>query len=106
MEFHFYKNKLFFYAYTFSYLGKEEKEEVIQTIKDKYLKGETVGLCNKYIVDKNSNIMIVNDTVEFSIYYLCNNHEAIDSFVDYYKNKSKLNQSLEKKHKSTLYRRL
>lgn len=106
MELHFYKNRLFFYAYTFSYINMDEKEEIINIIKDKYLKVDSVNLFDKYIVDQNENIMMINDKIEFSIYYLVNNQEAMDSFLEYRKNKNKLSESVEKKHKSTLYRRL
>ncbi len=81
MEFHFFKNKLFLYTYKFSYLTTEERYEIIEIINEKYLEKQSVNIINNYIVDKNQSILMLDDTVEFTIKYLDKNNIAFKTIL-------------------------
>ncbi len=113
VEFHFFRNNLFFYTYTFPYLNLENKNEIIQMIKEKYLEGKSEDIINNfitsnlsYIVDKNKNIILYNDSIDFSIYYYCDNKKIMEKImesIDFMKVKNEIKQ---KRNKLMLYKRL
>ncbi len=76
LEFHFFNKKLFFYTYNFSDLNIEDKNEIKEIIKKKYL----VKNFN-YIIDKSNTIITLNDNVNFSISYLCNNKIILEKII-------------------------
>ena len=82
LEFHFFNDKLFFYSYVFSMNNVKDKNEIIKIIKDKY---SVKGLSDKgsnYIIDDNKNIILTNNDINFSIYYLCNPKMIKENFVE------------------------
>jgi len=106
LEFHFFENTLFFYTYTFSHLNAEDKNEIKQIIQKKYLEEKTLNLFKNYIVDKNKNIIILNENIDFSISYLCNNKIAIEKILKHIDLKKVENETMDKRYNKTLYKRL
>ena len=106
IEFHFFNDTLFLYTFTFSYLNPKEKNEIIKIINEKYLTSEYKDLFNYHIVDKNKNIIMLNDKTSFSIKYLCKNNNAFEKIIKHdksqkFKDENKLIRNLE-----ILYERL
>lgn len=106
LEFHFFNNTLFLYTYTFSYLTPKEKNNIIKIINEKYLTSQYKDLFNYHIVDKNKNIIMLNDKTSFSIKYLCKNNNAFEKIIKHdksqkFKDENKLIRNLE-----ILYERL
>jgi len=106
LEFHFLENTLFFYTYTFSHLNAEDKNEIKQIIQKKYLEEKTLNLFKNYIIDKNKNIIILNENIDFSISYLCNNKIAIEKILKHIDLKKVENETKDKRYNKTLYKRL
>ncbi len=83
-EYHFFKNSLFLYSYTFSNLSSNDKSEMLEVIQKKYFNGDSIDFKNEYIADKNSNLILVNNNdLSFSIYYLCDLKTAFDKISEY-----------------------
>jgi len=106
LEFHFCKNNLFLYTYTFSYLNLEDKNEIIQILKEKYLEGKSKDIINNYIVDKNKNIILLEDSIDFSIYYSYKNNIALEMILEYIDLKKVKDEGKKKRDKEILYKRL
>lgn len=81
LEFHFFKNKLFLYTYKFSYLSSEDRKEIIEILDEKYLEKQNVSIQNSHIEDKNHNIIMLRDNLEFSIKYLDKNSIAFKTIL-------------------------
>jgi hypothetical protein len=95
LEFHFLNDILFFYSYTFSNIKNEEKNDIIQIIKQKYLNERSYDIVNNYIVDKENNMILLNDNIRFSIYYFCDNKldlEQIQEVIYLKKGGNQINQ--------------
>jgi hypothetical protein len=78
LDMHFCNNKLFYFSYTFSYLHKQEIDELKSVILHKYLGGKSINN-DLNIKDKSDNVISVDDSLEFKINYLstkcsCYNH--------------------------------
>jgi hypothetical protein len=73
-ELHFYNNKLFFYCYTFPYLIEEDKKKIINILCEKYV-DRPIDLEKFKIVDKNDNIIFINDIVDLTVNYIAANSE-------------------------------
>lgn len=68
-EMHFFRNRLFLFTYTFPYLTKENRTEIIKLLSTKYL-SQATDLSHSKIVGKNGNEMFIQNTVDFTILYL------------------------------------
>jgi len=97
---------LFLYTYTFSYLNLEDKNEIIQILKEKYLEGKSKDIINNYIVDKNKNIILLEDSIDFSIYYSYKNNIALEMILEYIDLKKVKDEGKKKRDKEILYKRL
>lgn len=106
VEFHFYEGKLFLYTYTFSYLNKEDKAELIDVIHDKYLVNQEVELNGNYIQDESDNIILLNDKVEFMISYMKDKKLALDKISDYLSSLQDDVEVQQMRNKKILYSRL
>ena len=67
---HFVDNTLFFINYTFSYLTDKEKQLTLKIFQDKYLNTNLFDTCNKKIMDRQGNIIMVEDKTDFIINYI------------------------------------
>lgn len=103
MEFHFYKNSLFLYTYTFSYLSLEDKNEIIKIINEKYLEREYKDIINHHIVDENKSTIILNDNLDFSIKYLDKNNIAFETILKQDKFQKSKDENERKRDKEILY---
>ena len=104
VEFHFFKNDLIFYVYTFSNL--KNINEITEVIKDKYLDGKEVDIFNVNIFDKNKNRIHIRNSVYFEVYYLCYNKGYIERFLEIADNLEEKNNLEQKRNKKVLYKRL
>jgi hypothetical protein len=77
-ELHFYKNKLFFYCYTFPYLVEEDKKRIINVLCEKYVNGP-IDMEKFKIVDQHNNIIFVNDIVDLTVNYIDSRSELFTS---------------------------
>jgi hypothetical protein len=68
-EMHFFRNKLFFFNYTFSYLTSSDKAKIIEFLSKKYLH-ESVDLKMSKITDAFGNEISIHDAIDFVINYL------------------------------------
>lgn len=68
-EMHFFRNKLFLFIYTFSYLTTENRAEIVQLLSLKYL-SQTTDLNHNKIAGKNGNEIFILNSVDFTVYYL------------------------------------
>jgi hypothetical protein len=84
-ELHFYRDKLFFFNYTFPYILEEDKLEILNILCFKYL-GGGVKVEHCKIMDKNNNIIFIDDTGALSVNYLAADSEL---FTGSRKTKSK-----------------
>ena len=104
LELHFYKKKLFFYCYTFSDLKDEDKDKIIDLLKEKYLSHEKLQLNTKqdYIVDCRRNTITFHNDFDLSIKYVCNKdseffnilngHAQYESITESRKTNKKINE--------------
>lgn len=66
MQFHFYKDKLFYYECYFPYVKEVEKNKLIDLLKFKYdLKH--LDILRNYVVDKDGNILNFSNTFDSSV---------------------------------------
>jgi len=100
IEFHFFNAKLFFYSCTFSMSNVINKSEILKIIKDKYSVEGLFGNGNNYIIDEYNNIILSNNNIDFSLYYLCNTEMIKDIIGD------KVGTRKNKKNKEILYSKL
>lgn len=77
-QLHFFENRLFLCAYTYSYMGKDERIEMIKKIQAKYISVPTNYL-RQNIIDEFNNYILFNDTVDLTIYYLSLNSDFFNS---------------------------
>jgi hypothetical protein len=68
IEMHFYKNRLFFFKYIFSYAKPSERIELIKLLSKKY-QLPNVDLSSHTIYDNNQSCIYVEDYTEFTISY-------------------------------------
>jgi hypothetical protein len=106
LELHFFKNNLFLYTYTFSYLTLKEKNEIIKIIKEKYLERECKDIINYNIVDKNKNIIMLNDGVDFSIKYSRKNNIDLETILKNNEFQNSKEENKRKRDKKILFKRL
>jgi hypothetical protein len=106
LEFHFLKNSLFFYTYTFTYLNFEDKNEIIQILKEKYFVNKSQDIIDNYIVDKNNNSIILDDGIVFSIYYICGNRIAWGKILEYIDLNKVKDVNKHKSYRKILYKKL
>ena len=106
LEFHFYKDNLFFHTYTFSYLSPKEKNEIIKIIKDKYLGREYRDIKGHHIVDKNQNIILLNDIFDFSIKYSNKNNIVLETILNHNEFQKSKDENKRKRDKEILYKGL
>lgn len=71
-ELHFYKDKLFHYSYTFSYLNKVSKKQIIEMLEKKYINGEHLDFKEDYIHDMNDSTISFSGNHDFTINYINN----------------------------------
>jgi len=97
---------LFLYTYTFSYLTLKEKNEIIKIIKEKYLERECKDIINYNIVDKNKNIIMLNDGVDFSIKYSRKNNIDLETILKNNEFQNSKEENKRKRDKKILFKRL
>ena len=68
-QLHFFDNKLFMCTYTFSYLSRDQRKEMIQSIRQKYI-SEPVNYLRQNIIDDQNVYIQFDDVVELTISYL------------------------------------
>lgn len=68
IEFHFHKNKLFYYKFIFSYIEEEQKAELINALLEKYHL-PTIEVTNYSIFDTDNNCILVTDHFDFTMSY-------------------------------------
>lgn len=90
-EFHYYKNKLFYIKYIFSYLTENQKKEIIKVIQGKYLKGESLTIETELIIDEFNNGLTISQDSHFNIEYLALNSDFITD-LNHFKTLSKIKQ--------------
>jgi len=73
-EMHFYEKRLFFFNYTFSYVTDPDKELIIKVIHNKYL-SDSFDYQNENIIDKNGNIITINESHGLVINYIASTHK-------------------------------
>lgn len=80
MELHFYKNKFSYYEIRFSNLPSEERNKIILFLDKKYL-GNTLPFnpINNVIMDKNMNVLSVENSMDFVIHYFSSNSEIMNN---------------------------
>lgn len=76
VEFHFYKDRLFFYTYSFNNVSELYRKEIINLLKEKYLKGQRFNYKDQIISDGQS-LINVEASFNFSIHYFSKNHEEV-----------------------------
>jgi hypothetical protein len=93
LEMHFYKNTLFFFNYSFSYLTDVDKENIIEVLAKKYL-GNTLNFDtrNQNITDDFNNHILVENGIDFVIHYITLEGESHNS-IRKIKEREKKNQS-------------
>lgn len=102
-EIHFYNNTVFLINYHYSQLTATEKNCIIKTISDKYInQGMDDDIRNSKIIDRNNNILYINDILEgINITYLGNKesvwHRDLITEIDARKEKQNNKIKLEKK---------
>ncbi len=82
-EMHFFDNKLFYKSYTLNYLTHDDKCKIIDTISHKYLDKPFLHKTTK-IVDSYGKVILIEDVVDFTIFYL-------DSGSEFFVNLESLN---------------
>ena len=97
---------MFLYTYTFSYLTLKEKNEIIKIIKEKYLERECKDIINYNIVDKNKNIIMLNDGVDFSIKYSRKNNIDLETILKNNEFQNSKEENKRKRDKKILFKRL
>ncbi|MBL7960960.1 hypothetical protein JNL27_12055 [bacterium] len=68
-EMHFFKNNMFLFNYTFSYLTPNDKIKLVESLSKKYL-SKSIDLKNSCITDEQGNQIFIHDSSDFIIYYL------------------------------------
>ncbi|PWH87221.1 hypothetical protein [Brumimicrobium oceani] len=106
LEFHFYKERLFFYSYTFPYLSNSDKIEIKKTLEEKYYEKQKIDFTKNYLTDLDKNMISVTDDMEYSILYFCKNDKAISKLESKRKSKQINKLNTNKLHKSDLFRNL
>lgn len=78
-ELHFYKNKLFLFNYTFSYLTPEDRLLIMKMLSEKYL-DKVIDLKNYKICDKTGHEVFIQNLDDFIVNYMAGQsdffHEA------------------------------
>jgi len=69
-ELHLLNDKLFFFNYVFSYLSKDDKEELNSLLGSKYLHDKTLDIRNYKVKDSNNNMVLVESSADYSIVYM------------------------------------
>lgn len=72
-ELHLLDDELFFYNYVLSYLTKADREELSAILALKYLNDKTMAIADFKVVDSKNNLLIVDDSIDFSVAYLSGN---------------------------------
>ncbi|MEN7546713.1 hypothetical protein AAG747_02260 [Rapidithrix thailandica] len=72
-EFHFSEEKLFLYKYTFPHLPVPNQQEVQSILQEKYL-NQAIDFKSQKIIDSQGNVILVEDSVEYEIYYFDSTH--------------------------------
>ena len=64
LELHFFKNQLFFFNYTFSYLKDEdEKNLILKVLSEKYNLSQQINPATQFITDKSGNAIMLMDSI-------------------------------------------
>jgi len=79
-QMHFFAGKLFLYNYIFSYLQKNESNEIINIIQEKYIP-HVNDYSNQIIIDSNNNCLQINNDVELTVNYFSLNSNFVENIV-------------------------
>lgn len=104
-EMHFFRNKLFLFVYTFSYLTTQNRAEIAQLLSFKYL-NQTRDLNHSKIAGKNGNEIFIQNSVDFSIYYLAVKDDFFQEAVSFTEKIKKETHSRSGLNNSELLNRL
>jgi hypothetical protein len=74
-ELHFYDNKLFCINYTYNYLTRQEREEILHSLEEKYHVNSS-DLSNHIVVDNSGNGIYVEEKDKLTINYLAPNSKV------------------------------
>ncbi|MCB0807224.1 MAG: hypothetical protein KDC05_15610 [Bacteroidales bacterium] len=81
IELHFHNKKLCIYNYIFSYLSQSKKQDLLDILSLKYLDDRTMDIASYKVTDKKKNFLIVEDSVDLSIWYVCGNSAFLKIFT-------------------------
>jgi hypothetical protein len=104
-EMHFFRNKLFLFIYTFSYLTTENRAEIVQLLSLKYLR-QTTDLNHNKIAGKNGNEIFIQNSVDFTLYYLAVKDDFFQEAVSFTEKTKKETNSRSGLNNSELLNRL
>ena len=74
-ELHFYNDQLFFFTYIFSYLNKDQQQQMIEMVQSKYQGEKQIDIESQKLTDENKNSIIIQIASDFSLMYLWGNKE-------------------------------
>jgi hypothetical protein len=77
-ELHLLNDKLFFFSYVFSYLTSKDKKSFNQILASKYIQDKTAPIAKYKITDISDNIMMVDDSIDYSVVYMSGNAEIYE----------------------------
>jgi hypothetical protein len=104
IDMHFYNDKLFCYAYTFSYANDENVREIINVLKNKYsVELNCTNADNCIIKDYNGSIIIISASVELRIVYFnpLKGEVDFDRMKAYSDKKQKIRHKISNRHQLT-----
>lgn len=104
-EVHFYKNKLYYFSYVFSYLNESDKKFLKKIVCKKYLKQEC-ELNNITIIDKYGNSIFISENVDFTINYITGDSEIRKEFKSIHENTLNDRKKLHEKNQVELLNKL
>jgi hypothetical protein len=106
LEIHFFKNVLFLYSYTFSYLSADDKAEIIRLFEKKYLNHCQLNINEDYIVNKNNIMISFVDNVDFSVTYFNSEASIFNNVNELVSKEKKQERSKKIESKIKLYARI
>ena len=106
LELHFFKEKLAFYNYRFSYLKNKDIKELHKVIKEKYIDSADVDLKNYCITDSHHNVLQLLHEGDLEIRYISTNNQLFKSIKKDIKEQAREASIIERKHIKSLKKHL
>lgn len=85
IEYHFFKNQLFFYGYIFSYVDKKQVQEIRTIIKEKYRVDEDISENDVKLIDEFGNVIQLKWDVYFTVQYFLGKTQSLRKVVQSWK---------------------